>query len=481
MPYSRLFARVYNTPLLIHPDKARMIEQVFRSHMEGRTRKVAMEDDGPTETPEQRAEREHAARQRAYAGIKLQRADDKPYAITQSGIALIPVLGTLVQRGSWLDSMSGLTSYDMVASLLDNALTDPDVRAVMLEIDSPGGEAYGLVDLADRLYSARGQKPMWGVANEQAYSAAYWLGSALERLYTPITGGVGSIGAVMLHVDQSKRDSMMGYSYTFIHAGAHKVDGNSHQPINKAALKFAQSEVDRSRGLFAQAVARNRSLSVDAVMGTEAALLTPTDAQEGGFINGVATLFEAVSMLEGELQQQPGINGTRMAAGLFVQNPEKENQMKKASSAATLVLAALSVSMESVSDANGASLEKTLTEITDPARAEGDKAGEVRGRADGVKAERERLRGIMTHAEAKERQELALSVATETDMTVEQAGKLLAAAGKQASGGSLAALMAKMANPIVGADADIDPNAAGRPQAIDTNAIYARLNSRAAA
>lgn len=475
--YPRLWARLYNAPLFVHPDKAKVIEQVFRSHLEGAGKVAAMEDE-PSETAEQRAEREHVQRQRAYAGIELQRADDKPYAVTKSGIALMPVLGTLVQRGSWLDSASGLTSYDSVASMLDRSLSDPDVRAILLEIDSPGGEAAGLVDLANRVYAARDKKPIWAVANEQAYSAAYWLAASAQRLYTPITGGVGSIGAVMLHVDQSKRDAMMGYSYTFIYAGARKIDGNSHQPINKASLKWAQDEVDRSRQLFAEAVGARRSLSVDAVLATEAGLLTPPQALEGSYIDGVATLFEAVALLEGELRQ-PGSTssstGARMAASQ--QSTKKESSMKNATPAATRILAALALSVESVSDANGVSLEKALTEHSDAARAEGEKAGEPKG----AKTERERVRAIMSHAEAKDRQELAMSVATETDMTAEQAGKLLAAAPKQASSGQLAALMGKLANPAVGVDADAQAAAAAAAgNKIDTRAIYARINQRAA-
>ena len=109
-----------------------------------------------------------------------------------------------------------------------------------------------------------------------------------------------------------------------------------------------------------------------------------------------------------------------------------------------------------------AQLEAARTE----ARAEGVKAGT----AEGTKTERDRVRGIMTHAEAKERQELALSIATETDMGVEQAAKLLAAAPKQASKGALAALMAQEPNPKVGVDGDLNAGAA-KPK-ISTSAIY---------
>lgn len=475
MALPRLFARLYNTPLLVHPDKAKVIEQVFRAHLEGKGgNSVALMEDQEQETEAQRAEREHASRQRAYAGIDLQRADDKPYALTKSGIALIPVLGTLVQRGSWLDAASGLTSYDLVASLLDRSLSDPDVRAIMLEIDSPGGEAAGIVDLADRVYDARNSKPVWAVANEQAYSAAYWLGASAQKLYTPITGGVGSIGAVMLHVDQSKRDAMMGYSYTFITAGALKADGNSHQPISKTALKRAQDEVDRSRQLFAQAVAMRRGLTAEAVLATEAGLLTPPQAIDGGYIDGIKNLIESIALLEGELGTQ---SGARSAGRYMQSNLAKEQQMKNASPAATVILAALSLSVESISDANGIKLEASIKEIVEPARTEARTEGEKAGEVKGVTGERERVRAIMAHVEAKDRQGLALSVATETEMTVEQAGKLLAAAPKQASGGSLATLMAGLNNPKVGTDADpaAAAAAAGAGQ-INTKAIYDRFN-----
>jgi ClpP class serine protease len=417
-----------------------------------------MEDDGPS--PEERAASEHERRSRMYTGLELVRADDKPYALTKSGIALVPVLGTLVQRGSWLDSMSGLTSYDMVASQLDRALSDSDVRAVMLEVDSPGGEASGLADLAERVYAGRAKKPMWAHANEQAYSAAYWLASSAARVYTPITGGVGSIGAVMLHVDQSKRDANMGLKYTFIHSGAHKVDGNSHEPMNKDALSWAQAEVDRMRQLFAQAVSTRRGLSTDAVLGTEAALLTPPQALEGGYVDGVMPLVQAVTLLEAELRA-PGSttssSGTRTAGQPTKPTLEKEQSMKLATPAASAILAALSIAMDSVSDANGAKLESAIIQLTDPARAEakaeGVKEGETSGRQAGVVAERARIGAILACEEAKGRGGLALHLALHTDTEAEAAKKLLAAAPKDAAGGTFAAAMASLGNPKVGADA----------------------------
>jgi ClpP class serine protease len=220
MAYSRLAARLYGAPLLITPEKAKILEEVFRAHLVGTAPKLrAMDDDYGSESEEQRAARVHQERVQRYAGIALQRRDDKPYALTQSGIALIPAMGTLIQRGSWMDSISGLTSYDMLASLLDKSMADPDVRGALFEYDTPGGEVPGAFEFQARVAAAASRKPVWAHANEMALSAGYLLMSGAERAYVAKTGMVGSIGVVMLHVDQSKRDAQMGYAYTFIYAG----------------------------------------------------------------------------------------------------------------------------------------------------------------------------------------------------------------------------------------------------------------------
>ena len=458
MRYAHLWTRLYNTPLLIHPEKAAVIERIFQAHVMGEHRMRAEEDY--EESPEQRAEREHQRRAVAYAGIPLQRRDDKPYAITQSGVALIPILGTLVQRGDWMDAMSGLTSYSSIASLLDTALSDGDVRGVLLEIDSPGGEGAGLMDLAARIYGGRGKKRIWSTATEQAFSAAYWLASQTEKLYAPITGGVGSIGAVALHVDQSKRDSQMGYTYTVVYAGARKVDLNSHAPLPPEGRARLQLEVDRFRALFAGEVAKGRGISAESALATEAALLTPDQALEGKFIDGIATLMETVALIEAALSGSTGVlPGTRMAAA----GPSTSQEM--------IMTEKTAAELANAAKHTDAQLEAACTKARTEALAEGEK----KGVAIGVNAERERARGILALADAKERPQLALSMAHDSEMTVEQAGKLLAKAPKEAmTGNAFAALMANIKNPKVGVDTG-EGSGEGKPR-IDTAEIYARLN-----
>ena len=123
-------------------------------------------------------------------------------AATQ-GIAVIPIHGTLVRRTVGLEAASGLTSYAGLAAQLDAALESSQVDAILLDIDSPGGESGGVFDLADRIRAAAAVKPVWAVANDMAFSAAYALASAANRVIVSRTGGVGSIGVIAMHVDQS--------------------------------------------------------------------------------------------------------------------------------------------------------------------------------------------------------------------------------------------------------------------------------------
>ncbi|TQF85243.1 S49 family peptidase [Elioraea sp. Yellowstone] len=196
------------------------------------------------------------------------------YAVSDAGIAVVPVLGPLVARGDWLTELFGASVYGEIGEAVEAALADPSVRGVVMEIDSPGGEVAGMFDLADRLTSLRGSvgKPLWAVASESATSAAYAIASAAERIYVTRTGEVGSIGVVAAHIDQSGADAKAGFAWTFIHAGARKLDGNPHEPLSDPARMAIQADVDALYGELVSLVARNRNLTPEAVRATEAAI-----------------------------------------------------------------------------------------------------------------------------------------------------------------------------------------------------------------
>lgn len=410
MRYPHLSARLYNTPLLLHPDKAAVIEGVFQAHMN----RIAAEDafagvfDRTAETKPQ-----------ALAGSL--RRDERPYQLTEGGVAIIPVMGTLVQRSSWMDAASGMTGYPKIANMLDYALNDPDAKAILLEVDSGGGEASGVFDLADKIYAAREQKPIWAIANEQAYSAAYAIASSAAELYLPRTAGVGSVGVIALHVDQSGKNEKAGMVYSAIHAGAKKNDLSRHAPLSDAARADLQAEIDRLYSLFTDTVARNRGLDAEAVKATEAGLLNPDQAMAAGFADGIATLDDVISRLETAVASKtPDFSTTARPAGLTKEAPMSQNQAPAAG----------------------------------PAEPPID---QTKLRAEGAQSERARIKAIQESEEAKGRSKLAAHIAFSTAMGIEDARAMLAVAPTEAptaAANPLAAAMAGVTNPKIGAGAD---------------------------
>lgn len=247
------------------------------------------------------------------------------------GIAVIPVHGTLVKRTAGLDAASGLTSYTEIAAMLDSALADPQVAGILLDIDSPGGEASGSFELARRVREASAVKPVWAVANDAAYSAAYAIGSAANRLIVSETGGVGSIGVIALHIDQSLKDAKDGYRYTAVTAGTHKNDFSPHQPLTDEAKAELQAEVDRLYGLFVEHVASMRTLATDVVRATEAGLYFGANAIAAGLADAVGTFESALTdfslFLSSRSRKSPQARaGTRTEAATPTQEQKMDSQ-----------------------------------------------------------------------------------------------------------------------------------------------------------
>jgi ClpP class serine protease len=186
-----LASRIFGTPLLVHRAKLDVILAVLSERI------------GITAPP---------------AELALPAPRAAPPLVP--GIAVIPIHGTLVKRTLGLEAASGLTSYQDIGAMLDGALADPSVTGILLDVDSPGGEASGSFELARRVREAAAVKPIWAVANDAAFSAAYAIASSAGRVVVTETGGVGSIGVIALHIDQSVKDSNDGYRYTAITAGA---------------------------------------------------------------------------------------------------------------------------------------------------------------------------------------------------------------------------------------------------------------------
>lgn len=256
----RLGQRMFNTPLAIHPRKAEVVIAALSDRL-GVTQMLRM--DGSAVAP-------MAMEDDEYGFAEPGRVSRTGYD-NVGGVALIEVQGTLVQKLGSLRPYSGMSGYDGIRQNFLTALSDPDVKAIALDIDSPGGEVAGCFDLVDTIYNARGAKPIWSILNESAYSAAYAIASAADRIVVPRTGGVGSIGVICAHVDMSKALSAAGVKVTFITYGDTKADGHPEVPLSEEALARFQADINTMGELFVDTVARNKNISAATVRGTQAA------------------------------------------------------------------------------------------------------------------------------------------------------------------------------------------------------------------
>lgn len=447
MSYDRLAGRLYNTPLLITPEKAAIIEAVFRSHVEGYA---------PTTQP--RVEEHRPAIELASASSM--RRTDGGYYMNTAGIAVVQIHGSLVQRGDGMDAMSGLTGYNRIAGQVSAAMRDPNVRGVVLEIDSPGGEVPGLMELASVVTGA--DKPIWAHANELAASAAYWLGAAAAKLFAPTTGMVGSIGVLMMHVDRSRAIERAGITYTPIFAGARKLEGSSIAPLSEEARSSAQSRVDQVYGMFVEHVARYRKMKEQAVRDTEAGMFSVQDAIDMQLADGIATLGDVVQMMTDELNSgRLGNSHTFGRAAVNAQSTSTGDVMSDANKAAPAVSAV--ITQEQLDAARAAGV------------TEGKAAAISEAQSTATKAAAERIKAIQSSDAGKTRPALASHLAFETEMSAESAIALLAKAAPETKpeANPLNAALAGT-NPRVGPDGE-HAQSEGAPRVVETaQSIYDR-------
>lgn len=281
MPLIHLASRLYGTPLLIARSKLDVILSVLGPRVGLPDRDALIPDvlSGPVAP------------------------------VAPPGMAVIPIYGTLVRRAMGLEVASGMTSYAEISARLESALADPRIHGILLDIDSPGGEAGGVFELADKIRAARAIKPIWAHANDSAFSAAYALAAAADRLTLSQTAGVGSIGVIALHVDQSVKDAKDGLTYSAIYAGHHKNDFSPHQPLTPQAAAALQGEVDRLYSLFVTQVSQMRGLEAEAVRSTGAGLFFGEAAVAIGLADAVTSLDQVLAEFSDQLASVASVRG----------------------------------------------------------------------------------------------------------------------------------------------------------------------------
>lgn len=220
--------------------------------------------------------------------------------VRSGSIAVVPVHGVIAHRASLMSTSTGGTSVEAVRSKLRAALADSSVSAIVLDVDSPGGNVEGIPELAAEIFDGRQQKPIVAVANAKMGSAAYWLASQASEVVGTPSSMTGSIGVYGMHEDRSKMMEKRGVATTVVSAGKFKTEGHPFAPLSDDARAAMQSTVDDAYSMFTRDVARGRGVSAETVqngMG-QGRTLPASRALKAGLIDRIGTLDETVARLK---------------------------------------------------------------------------------------------------------------------------------------------------------------------------------------
>ena len=400
---TQIASRVLNRPLLLHPTKAEIILQVLQGRL-------------PMDGAKIESLRPDASRFMGSATDDEGRR--KSYRVA-NGTAIVSIVGSLVNRGSWIGANSGMVSYEGLSHQLREAAADPNVTAVVLDIDSPGGEATGMFTIAEQVRALAATKPVTAYVNDMATSAAYGIASAATEIVVSPTSIVGSIGVVLTHLDRSTELEQKGVKATLIYAGKHKVDANAFGPLPEAVQADLQTEVLKFYDQFVELVDRGRAaMNSETIRGTEARTYIGQDAIDAGLADRIATLD---AVLSEQSPTAPGAQTQRTGFGMTKTTQAGAPQAE-----------------------NAGITEAQLDAAVETARAEGMAAGAAQANA--------RIKSILTSEEAQGREPQAMVLALDMDMSAEDAAKVLATSPKSSGVASIESRAA--GEPEFGGDAN---------------------------
>lgn len=324
----------------------------------------------------------------------------KPF-IFIDGIAIIPVHGLLLNR--FTEYWGFITGYNYIRAMLNAALADDAVEMIVLDVNTPGGEAAGCPELAEEIYQARAVKPIIVMIDSDAYSAGCWIMSAGTpgRVYITPSGGTGSVGVISMHVSLKGMLENVGVKVTLIFAGEHKADGNPFEDLPDDVRKEKERVLSKIYDTFVAAVARNRGIEEQTVRDTQARIFRADEALRLGFVDAIRSPAEAISARFGEVEQpEDGQDDP--------EEPEEE------------------VDNMTTQTPNGGTPVITTPTAPDAGAAQPDAAALANASRAAAATERERTKTILTAPEASGKSDLANHLAFDTDLSADAAVKILA-------------------------------------------------------
>ena len=341
---------------------------------------------------------------------KLGRDLQNTYQVTErEGVAILPITGPLFRYANLFTKVSGASSYELIARDFTAALETPQIKAIILDIDSPGGEVNGVSELSNMIFDGRGKKPIIAYASGDTASGAYWIASAADEIVVSDTAALGSIGVVAIYRGKSAKGSQT-QSTDEIEIVSSQSPHKRLDPATDEGRARLQSRIDNMAEVFIEAIARNRR----------------TTAQE------VKAHFGRGDVLIGAQAVQVGL-------------ADRIGSLEK-------LIAELSVT-SSFTPAHLLTQEKKLMDIETLKQEHPHLVEQIR--IDAASAEKKRLSDILTSEEAKAHEPLAKEIAFNTDLGVKETLQLLTCIAEKASvsdtraSTSFERVMATIANPEI--------------------------------
>lgn len=198
--------------------------------------------------------------------IEELRTRNRGYALVNGCVAVVRVRGALIKEPDFYSVLFGESTYESVRDIVQAAIDNPAVRAIVLDVDSPGGTVDGAFELRNFLRAAGQIKPIYAYANGQMTSAAYLLSCDAKEIGAPIATVMGSIGVISMHADFSEMYKEIGIKITYLTAGEYKATGNAYEPLSDDAKAYIQERLNQMYSLFVDAVAEGRGMSVEQVL-----------------------------------------------------------------------------------------------------------------------------------------------------------------------------------------------------------------------
>lgn len=240
---------------------------------------------------------------------------DGMYTVAKDNIAVVQVHGLLMaRRGHITAECTELNSYERIRNNIQRALDHEPVKEIVLDFSTGGGMAVGCKELADFINQVKAIKPITAIVNYAAYSAGYFLASACSKIIVSQTSGLGSIGVIIEHLEVSKYEEEVGLKFSTFYRGDHKNDCSPHEPISDQAVTAINKRLDEAYEMFVDSVSQYRGLDKQAVIDTQAGLMSAQEALKLGFADELSDPMSAISNIAQPYLQ--AANKSRPSTGL---------------------------------------------------------------------------------------------------------------------------------------------------------------------